>query len=403
MAILSPPIYNPSAISNPIEFITQVANPNPLLYALAELFVNGVAVSTIQVPPFQSGGGVYLFKIDFRAVCSQLTAPIAQTKSSIFGNSLNSAYTVSNSDNHANLGLIVTYFEEDPVTGKPSNTGIFDLVPFDVYEVLNATRQRREDLSLDAYTIAPREPYTNQPQPYDICNEESLFLTIPPIVVNSIQVETFDASGALLTSNQIAKPIQFNQIPYTIGVGPTQLNDLGFTDVLAPLCASYTVTGGLSFGGPFFVPLTRPQEYTKVNCCEEKTLRVHFINKLGGGDAFSFTAKKTELQETKSGRGQIPLPWDYTQTPPSNIYDRGAFKIDTISKEVWEVESKIYNKETGSWLSELYDSPETYLETPQGLLPCIVRDKSLKISETDGLLTATATIEIAVNKALQTY
>lgn len=402
MAILANPTYNPSSITYPILFVTQVANPNPIRYALAQLFVDGVAVSSIQIPPFQDAGGVYLFKIDFRAVCSQLTAPIAQNKSSVFGD-LNSAYAESNPDSHCDLGLIVTYFEIDPITGNPSNIGIIDLVPFGNFEVLNATRQRREDLSLDQFTIAPRRAYTNQPQPYNICREENLFLTVPPLFVNQIRAQTIDSVGGLLNTEIINKPFQLDEIPFTVGVGPLQIDALfPLLNIFDANVSTYQITAGLGFGA-LFIPLTVPQEYNLVRCCEDRTLRVHFLNRLGGADAFSFTAKKTLSQESKSETATTPLPWDYTSSPPSNIYDRGRIKINNESLEVQEVESKIYNENEGRWLAELFDSPETYLETAEGLLPCIVRNKKLKISESDGLLTATATIEIAVPNSLQNY
>ena len=403
MAILSPPIYNPASISHQVEFITQIANPNPLDYALAELFVNGSAVSTVQIPPFQTGGGVYLFRIDFQAVATQLTAPIAQNKSSIFGPQLNTNYSAINTDNLADLALIVTYWEKDPLTNKPSNIGIVDLVPFGTYSVLNATRQRGEDLSLDAYIVAPREPYTNQPQPYKICPEENLFLTLPPTFTNAIQIQTFDEGGALLESGNFAKPLQLGQTPYTIGVGVSQLDPLGVVNITAPAVASYTVTAGLLLFGTIFIALTRPQVYELTKCCQERSLRIHFINRLGGGDAYTFKANKRRSKESKSNTASIPLPWDYSATPPTNIFDRGRFKIDTTVREVYEVEGLYYEEEEGLFIAELFSSPETYIETEAGLLPCIVKDKKLVVSQTDGFITASAVIEVAVDESLQTY
>ena len=406
MALLSPPTYNPASITYPIEFIFQVANPNPVLYAQAQIFINGLAVSNIEVRPFQSGGGLYLFKINVKAITRQLLAPFSNLKSTIFGD-LGQPYINRNPDNFADIGLVVVYFEEDPGTGLPVNIGLTDVVPFGNYAALNATRQREEDLSLNAYTIAPRLPYTNHPQPYKIARGESLFLTIPPVFVNSFRVQTFDAAGALIDTGFVNLTIGFTQQQYTIGIGPEQIAGyvyaFGSVNINNPLINSYSITAGLRFGGPAFLPITIPYFYEFTALCEERSLRVHFMNKLGGGDAFTFTAKKTKSQDSKSKRGRVPLPWNYANTPPSNIYDRGAIKVDNTSFNFYEVESKIYTEEEGAFIAELFDSPETYIETPSGLLPVIVRNKSLKISETDGLLTASAVLEVAVNNSIQTY
>lgn len=407
MAIVQAPIFNPSSISYPTEFITNITSANTILFAQAQLLVNGATVSVIEIPPFQVvASTIYFFRIDFKAVANELTAPIAQNKSSIFGDVLNTEYKAFNSDNLADLALLVTYFEADPITGKPVNTGVVDLVPFGNYAVLNVTRQRREDLSLDEFTIAPRRTYTNSLNPYKIGREENSFLTFPTVFTNSIRIRTFDSSGAVIDTAYTNKPLVNDQVPYTIGVGINQLDNtvinFGSLNILNPAVASYEITAGLRFGA-FFLPITIPKVYTIIDQCTERSLRIHFLNILGGADAFTFTSKKTAIIESKSKTGNIPLSWNYTATPPSNIYDKGRFKIDTTAKEVYEVESKIFAEEEGRFITELFTSPETYIETPEGLLPCLVRDSSIKYSEVDSLLTVSATIEVAVDISLQSY
>ena len=406
MAVVVPPIYNPSSISYPIEFITQIVNPNPILYAQASLFINGDLDSDIEVTPFQViAGNIYLFKIDFKASAIENTAPITGVKSSVFGNDLTSEYKTFNFDNRADLALIVTYFEADPVTGLPSNTGIVDLVPFGNYEALNVTRQKGEDLSLDEFTIVPREIYTNSPA-IELGREEALFLTFPTFFTNTIRIQTFDNTGTVIDTAYTDKAFNSNQVPFTIGAGVEQLDNtsisFGSLNILNPSVVSYELTAGLRFGA-FFVPLTIPKTITLVNRCKERALRIHFLNLLGGADSFTFTSKKTRAISSKSKIGNIPVNWDFSATPPTNIYDRGRFKIDIVSKDTYSVESKIASNEELLYISELFSSPETYIEEEAGLVPCIVKDQSIKVSENDSLLIATATIEIAVDRSIQTY
>jgi hypothetical protein len=407
MPIVSPPIYNPSSISYPVEFITQVVSSNNILYAQAQLFINGLLDTNIEVTPFQVvAGNIYLFKIDFKASAREKTAPITAAKSSVFGDSLNTEYKVFNNDNRADLALLVTYFEEDPVTGLPSNIGIVDTVPFGTYEVLNVTRQRGESLDLNEFTIAPRRVYTNSPTTYNIGREENLFLTVPPLFSNTIRIQTITAAGALIDTAFTDKAFSSNETPFTIGVGVEQLDNTtinaGSLNILNPSIDTYTITAGLRFG-TIFLPLTIPKRLKIIDSCSNRSLRVHFLNLLGGADAFTFTSKKTREIESKSKVGNIPVNWDYSATPPTNIYDRGRFKIDVVSKDIYKVESKILSDEELLYISELFSSPETYIEESSALVPCIIKDQNIKVSENNSILIASATIEVAVDRSIQTY
>lgn len=406
MAVVVPPIYNPSSISYPVEFITQVVNINPILYAQAQLFINGALDTTIEVTPFQVvAGNIYLFKIDFKDSAIENTAPITGELSSVFGSDLTGEYKTFNFDNRADLALLVTYFEADPVTGLPSNIGLVDTVPFGNYEVLNVTRQKGEALDLDEFTIAPRRIYSNSPN-IELGREEALFLTFPTFFTNTIRIRTFDSTGALIDTAYTDKAFNSNQVPFTIGAGVEQLDNtsvsFGSLNILNPAVFTYDLTAGLRFGA-FFVPLTIPKTINLVNRCSETSLRVHFLNLLGGADSFTFTNKKTRNISSKSKVGNIPVNWNYSNTPPSNIYDRGRFKIDIVSKDSYTVESKILSDEQLLFISELFSSPETYIETPQGLVPCIVADSTITVSENNSLLIATASLEVAVDRSLQNY
>ncbi len=406
MALLAAPTYNPANISNPVQFVFQVANANPLLYANAQLFVNGAAVSEIQLTPETAAPPVYTFIVDMNGAIADSLAPQAQVKTSSFG-TLNAVTYQNSPDSFADLALTVVYFEADPVTGKPSNIGVTDTVPFGTYEALNATVQRTESLSLDPYLIAPRQFYTNSPNPYNICSTENYFLSFAPLSVTGIRVQTFDASGVLIDTGYKVKASQTTQEPFTIGAGVPQLSgltyDSGAVNFGNPNVASYTITAGILILPSTFFNVTETKTFKLVECCERTSLRVHFLNRLGLSDAFTFTASKIEQEENNSKRGRVPLSWDYTASPPTNIYDRGAFKLDIINKTVYQVESKIYSKAEGAFIAELFSSPETYIETAGGLLPCIVKNASITTGDSLNLTTVKATIEIAVNNSIQQY
>ncbi|GAI10888.1 unnamed protein product, partial [marine sediment metagenome] len=162
MPIVQPPLYNPASMSQPIEFIFSAASANPILYANAQLFTDGVAQADIQKIPFQEIAGTYFFRFDMKRVCEITSAPIAQSLTSCFSD-LNTNYVSTNPDLHSSIALVITYFYEDPTTGKPVNLGITDTIPFGTYEALTTQRQIGEALDLNEFTVALRRFYTNQP------------------------------------------------------------------------------------------------------------------------------------------------------------------------------------------------------------------------------------------------
>jgi hypothetical protein len=122
-----------------------------------------------------------------------------------------------------------------------------------------------------------------------------------------------------------------------------------------------------------------------VECCNERTIRLHWLNRLGGSDAYTFTSKKTIKEKTKSETAQKPLSWA-TSVPPATSYDKGIFKIFQETTKEYEVESSFYSEVEGAWIAELLSSPEVYMETSDGLIAVVIQDSSITISENDQLL-----------------
>jgi len=268
MPLVSAPTYNPASMSQPIEFIFSAASANPILYANAQLFTDGLAQAGVQKVPFQEIAGTYYFRFDMKRVAEITSAPIAQSLTTCFSD-LNTNYISYNTDLHSDLALIVVYFYEDPATGKPVNLGITDVIPFNTYEALTTQRQIGEALDLNEFTVALRRFYTNQPNAYDITTTENLFTTFAPFNVDRIQVTTYDSAGVMIDQGEISVSIGTDQTPLTIGVGVPQLDGttyvVGSVNILNPNVASYTIQGGQFLG--FFVGLTEVRTYQALAVC----------------------------------------------------------------------------------------------------------------------------------------
>jgi hypothetical protein len=137
-----------------------------------------------------------------------------------------------------------------------------------------------------------------------------------------------------------------------------------------------------------FSAFSELRKYNVVECCNERTVRLHWMNRLGGADAYTFTSKKTILEKSKSENAQKPQSWGYS-VPPSTSFDKGQFKIQTEAVTEYEVESTFYDQSEGAWIAELLTSPEVYMETDYGLVSVVIEDSSIKIIENDELLFLT--------------
>jgi hypothetical protein len=362
--------------------------------------VNSIGVTSMTKAPFLVLGTTYYFEFDVAKVLQTVTAPKAQQKSTLFPDTLNVPFNQQNYDCHTFVGLIVSYYYNDPITGLLTQFGTTDIVP-NGYYATNGTRQTRDwnSMGLDDYvmdTISGNTKFlTNRPQPYYICDKENLYLTFINELSDTVEIQT-GAGGIPIEVGLAAITPDATFIPTTIGVGIPNLESQtyfsGAVDFSDPNIEYYLVTVGKSFlfgSSWLFIPTSSTQVYfVDKNCCTEKRIRLHWLNRLGGADAYTFQNGKKIVQKTKSSIAQKAQTFKYVN-PPTTTYDKGLFKYNQETLIVYEVESSFYDHEIGEWLSELISSPEIYFETGDGLIAVIIEDSDITISESDQLVTVT--------------
>jgi hypothetical protein len=379
----------------PNVFLMRAASANPLVLAVANIFVDGVLVTTLRKSVEFSFGVNYYFAFDVSKVLQDVSAPKAQTITSVFDPTLNQPYNTSNTDCHTETGIIVTYFYRDPVTNILTNLGITDTIPASYYAI-NATRQTRDDMSLDAFVMTLGSDVwrflTNHPNPYPICDTENLYLTFIPYLSNSYQVKTYDSGGVLIDEGKVSLTPNNKYVPTTIGAGMVNLASVTYFDgavnMADPNIAYYTIQVGNSFLfglNWLFIEASEIQRFNVIECCGDRDVRLHFLNRLGGADAYTFKNKKKRLETNKSEQAQKPQSWGYT-IPPNLVHDKGRFKIQNETQAVWECESVFYDRASGEWIAELLSSTEVYLETSAGLVSVVITDSEITIEESNELI-----------------
>ena len=433
MAVFYQPPYLPNSMYRPNYFVTYQPSANPLVLARASVYVNGSVVLTtlLNKPPAYTQGVApinYYFEFDVAKILQSVSAPNPNGISKPFPKFLNAAYNVLCTDCQSDVALIIGYWYRDPVTNDLTQltTGappvpVTDIIPLGTYSVIG-TRQTLDYMGMDAYAIdfpavgGVYEKYflTNLPSvnpqatvktnnPIPICPDDNYNLTfIPTSSTNRVRVIVYDQNQTIfgsagyitITPNTTFKPI-------SIGVGMKQIDPLpGFGGfAVLPVGWYYSIDAGNLIGINYTLQ-SRKYTFKIVDCCANK-LRLHWLNRRGGADAYTFTNKKTVLEGSKSEQAQKPQSFNYTSTPPTNSYDKGRFKIQQIVNKTYEVESTFYDSFWGAWIAELLSSPEVYMETPSGLVAVVVEDSQIKIEETNELVNVSLTITEANEISVQ--
>lgn len=128
----------------------------------------------------------------------------------------------------------------------------------------------------------------------------------------------------------------------------------------------------LEINGPDGVMATTPT-YKKSCCCNEDTIRLFFVNYLGGIDAVNFKRIGEEL-ETKSDSWKKSLPY------PMQKWDGGGQRFNVQSNEVVSLQNHCYQEEDQDWLKELISTPNAWIQwigtqgQPDDYLPVVILD-----------------------------
>ena len=139
--------------------------------------------------------------------------------------------------------------------------------------------------------------------------------------------------------------------------------------------------------------------FKMVDCCANK-VRLHWLNRLGGSDAYTFTNKKIVLESNSSEIAQKMQTW-IQASPSVYTWDKGRYKIQQTVLKEYEVESTFYDVSWGEWLAELLSSPEVYMETSSGLVSVVITDSQIKIEETNELINVTVKFSESNNISVQ--
>lgn len=411
MPLVTAPHFTLNSQYRPNVFVMSMTSSDPLVLAQASIVVDSLGVTSMQKAPAYNIGTTYYFIFDVAKVLQTYSAPKGQQKTTVFLDTIDAAYEVASADIHTQVGIIVSYFFNSPTTGLLTQFATTDTVTTN-YPAIAGTRQTRNwaDMSMNKYILDnpvvggvydlhfltnQRSVYptastqTNNPIP--ICSGENLTMTyVPSSTTNALRVIVYDATQTVVGVAGFIQIVPGSTLtPRTIGAGIQQLQATTMTPsnpmTGIPTGHYYSIQAGNLVLPSTFTLHGVKYMYEVVDCCNERAIRLHWLNRLGGSDAYTFTSKKKIEEKTKSETAQKPLGW-LTSIPPTTSFDKGVFKIHQEVTKEYEVESTFYDEQQGAWIAELLSSPEVYMETSDGLIAVVIQDSKITLSENEELL-----------------
>ena len=222
--------------------------------------------------------------------------------------------------------------------------------------------------------------------------------------VNEIGVFAYNLSGTLIKSTYILNPF-YNVTNtasrfITLPAGPVNLNqilnaNLNATTqnqgVIIPSTTAYYEIR--SYGN---LSASKIYRYNITEVCSKFTpVRLHFLNRLGGYDSFTFDLLNTFTSNIERKEYRQNLGGFVGSTYSYDIKDRSATIFDTQIKTTQVLNSNWITDTEAGWLEQLITSPDIYTEVGTQLQAVNITDTSYTQKRTvnDQLFNLTVTIE----------
>jgi hypothetical protein len=279
------------------------------------------------------------------------------------------AYVADNSIFRVASQTYIELLDDDGVLVNGATTVGTQIIFF-----INAIRQVDQvadigDYIMNSSVSGVNKFLTNSPRTIFISQSESYVLSVysQSSNINEITVAFRDASGAILSLQTI--PYNTNLTGrYDIAVGLANLATAGIT----PPANAYDYVIWVSNSGtvqsePFIFRIDR-------NCYEDP-LRVHFLNKLGGIDSYTFKGLNKLETTTTSSQYEKNLGINYNQQT------RGRQTQYRQILTAYVATSEILSSAESIWLEELVTSPVLYLELGNLLFPVTINDGKFLIED----------------------
>lgn len=203
-----------------------------------------------------------------------------------------------------------------------------------------------------------------------------------------IDIRLYNAANSLIVSS-LGNAITYQPLN-VIDVSPQNIiNNTAITSGNFSTCVYYTVRTNGTGAGAYLGRSEVFSIYIDTECQRYPSRRLHWLNKFGVWDSFTFDLVSTDSTKIDSNRYEKEKGvWD-AEDYVYPLYQGEATTFSKRAEDTLTLNSDWIKEDVQQWLvRELYESPKVYLEDNGSFEPVNVTNASykLKVSRRDGLI-----------------
>ena len=265
--------------------------------------------------------------------------------------------------------------------------------------VFNAALRHQDFVNWDYldYNISTTNPLngisylTSWPRTYKyLCglNEKVFLGFISNDTGLAVDIRLYDSANALIASS-LGNIITFQQLTVLDASPQTLINSTSLTSGDFTNCFYYTVRSNATGIGAYNGRSEVFKIYIDTECQRYPSRRLHWLNKFGVWDSFTFDLVSTDSTKVEGNRYEKEKGiWD-DENYVYPLYQGEGTTFSKRAEDTLTLNSDWIKQDVQQWLvRELYESPKVYLESSGSFEPVNVTNASykLKVSRRDGLI-----------------
>ena len=203
-----------------------------------------------------------------------------------------------------------------------------------------------------------------------------------------IDIRLYDSANALIVAS-LGNTITFQQLTVLDASPQTIIDNTAITSGDFSTCVYYTVRTNATGIGAYTGRSEVFEIYIDTECQRYPSRRLHWLNKFGVWDSFTFDLVSTDSTKVEGNRYEKEKGIWEDENYVYPLYQGEGTTFSKRAEDTLTLNSDWLKQDVQQWLvRELYESPKVYLESSGSFEPVNVTNASykLKVSRRDGLI-----------------
>jgi hypothetical protein len=203
-----------------------------------------------------------------------------------------------------------------------------------------------------------------------------------------VDIRLYNAANTVIVQS-LGNAIAFQELNVIDASPQNIINNTAITSGDFSTCVYYTVRTKGQGGGTYIRASESFKIYIDTECQRYPSRRLHWLNKFGVWDSFTFDLVSTDSTKVDGNRYEKEKGVWNNEDYVYPLYQGEATTFSKRAEDTLSLNSDWIKEDIQQWLvRELYESPKVYLESDGNFEPVNVTNASykLKVSRRDGLI-----------------